>query len=97
MENEGFFHRPSSTVSRFFCTYQPSSLEEIHSSDVRNTPFGTDKRHLEAFQLSSLQFWLASKSVRAVLVFRQKVSMNSHVTKQLLATVPVTLFAASSV
>ena len=27
-------------------------------------------RHLEAFQLPSLQFWLISKIVRAVLVFR---------------------------
>ena len=54
-------------------------------------PFEADKRHLEALQLPSLQFWLASKSVRAVLVFRQKVSINSHVTNQLLATVPVTL------
>ena len=78
-------------LQQYFCAYQASSLEEIHSSDVHNAPFGTGKRHLEAFQLPSLQSWLASKSVRAVLAFRQKVSMNSHVTKQLQATVPVTL------
>ena len=74
-----------------FCAYQPSSLEECHSSDVCNATFGTDVRHLEAFQFPSLQFWLASKSVRAVLVFREKVSMNSYVRKHLQATVPVSL------
>ena len=74
-----------------FCAYQPSSLEEFHSSDVRNAPYGKDMRHLEAFQLPSLQFWLASKSVRAVLVFRQMISMNSHVTNRLQVTMPVTL------
>ena len=85
MGSEGFFHRlSSSTVSScFFGAYQPSSLEEIDSSGVHNAPFGTDKRHLEAFQLPSLWFWLVLQSVRAVLVFRQQVAMNSHVTKQL--------------
>ena len=34
-----------------FCAYQPSSLEEIHSSDVRNAPYGKDVRHLEATSL----------------------------------------------
>ena len=30
-------------------------------------------RHLEAFHLPSLQFWLASKIVRAVLAFHERV------------------------
>ena len=61
MESEGFFHRPSSSTlsSCCFFAYQPSSLAEIHSSDARNSPFGTDMRHLEALA--------SSKSVRAVL------------------------------
>ena len=54
-------------------------------------PFLKQKRHLEAFQLPSLSFWLVVQSARAPLVFRQQVVMNSHVTKQLFATVPVTL------
>ena len=82
----------SSTVSSCcFDAYQPSSLEEIHSSDAHNALFGTEKTHLQAFQLPSLWLWLVLQTLRAVLVFRHRVAMNSHVTKQLKATVPVTL------
>ena len=75
------------------CAYQPILTYRIFS-DVRNAPQGKHMRLFEAFQLPSLQFkfffFLKKKRVRAVLAFRQ-VSMNSHVTKQLQATVPVTL------
>ena len=74
-----------------FCAFQPSSLEEIHSSGVRNAPFGTNMRHLVASQLPSLHFWLVSKIVRAVLAFHQSVSVSSRVTNQQEVTVPATL------
>ena len=48
-------------------------------------------KHLEAFQLPSLQFWLVSQIVQAVLEFGQRVSMNSRVANRSQATVPVTL------
>ena len=66
-------------------------VSKIHSSGVRNAPFGTDMGHLEASPLPSLQFWLVLKIVRAVLAFHQRVSVNSRVTNQLQVTVPVTL------
>ena len=93
MGSEGFFHRPSSSIVSSCCfgAYQPSSLEEIHSSDARKVPFGTEKTHLETFQLPSLLFWHDSLSVRDVLVFRHQVATNFHVMEQLLATMPVTI------
>ena len=48
-------------------------------------------RHLEAFQLPSLQFLLVSHIVQAVLEFGQRVSMNSRVANRSQVTVPVTL------
>ena len=48
-------------------------------------------RQLEAPHLPSLQFWLVSRTVRAVLAFHQKVFVNSRATNQLQVTVPVTL------
>ena len=93
MGSDGFFHRPSSSTlsSCCFCTHQPFSLEEIHSFGVRNAPSGTDMRHHEASQFPSLQFWFASKIVRVVLAFHQRVAMNSRVMTQLLVTMPVNL------
>ena len=92
MGREDFFHCPSSTLSSCcFFTYQPSSLEEINFSAFRNAPSRIGMRHLVASQLTSLQFWLASKIVRAVLAFHQRLSMNSRVTNRLQITVPVTL------
>ena len=95
MGSEGFFHRPSSSTFLLlvaFCASQLFSFEEIQFSGVRNAPFfGTDMRHLVASQLPSLQFWLVSKIVRAVLTFHQKVSLNSQVTNRLQVKVPVTL------
>ena len=76
-----------------YCSYRPSPLEEIHSFGVRNVPSGTGMRHHEASQLLYLQFSPLSRIVRAVLAFHRRVSMNSNVTNQLQATVPVTLFA----
>ena len=90
---EGFIHRPSSSTLSFCCffAHQPSSLEEIHFSDVRNAPSGIGMRRLVASQLFSLQFWLVSKIVRVVLAFHQRVKMNSRVTNRLQVTMPVTL------
>ena len=58
--SESFFHRPSSTTFSSYCFYafQPSSLEEIHFSDVRNAATGIGRRHLVTSRLPSLQFWL---------------------------------------
>ena len=85
MGSESFFHRPSSSIfsSCYFFAFLPLSLEGIHFSDVRNVPSGIDMRHLVTSRLPSLQFWLASKIVRVVSAFRQKVPMNSRVTGQL--------------
>ena len=90
-ESEGL--SPSFFFDTFFFKLfrMPSSLEEIHFSDVRNVPSGKSMRHLVASLLPSLKFWLVSKIVRAVLAFRQMVSMNSRVTNRLQGTVPVTL------
>ena len=65
--------------SFFFNTF--FSLEEIHSSDVRNVPVGTDMRHLEAFQIPSLRFCLASLFVSA-LTFRRLAHLHPRLHRQ---------------
>ena len=91
--SESFFLRLSSTTlsSYCFCVFHPSSLEEIHFSDVRNAPSGIGRRHLVTSRLPSLQFWLVLKIVRAVLALHQRVSVNSRGANQQQVTVPVTL------